>query len=222
MQRVAGGNGPPRPAPPLAGARAGSPALGSQPTGRKGGSRGCSDVGAGAQGVGLPQIPARLAHQGARMRACWVGAGGRVPGGRELGAEEGWRAAARSRPGSSHLPAAWAAWAASPPALCAARPGPCLSQYRRVLDQIRGRTYEEAIMMLEYMPYRACEPILKTLLSAGANAKNNMGLKKAKLVVAECFADEGPVMKRAQPRAQGRPFPILKPTCHVTIRLQES
>ena len=73
-----------------------------------------------------------------------------------------------------------------------------------MLDQIRGRSYEEAIMILEYMPYRACEPVLKTLLSAAANAKANLGLKKAKLVVSECFADQGPVLKRAQPRAQVR------------------
>lgn len=92
---------------------------------------------------------------------------------------------------------------------------------RRVLDQIRGRSYEEAIMILEYMPYKACEPILKTLLSAGANAKNNLGLKKAKLVVTECYANEGPVMKRAMPRAQGRAYPIHKPTCHICIKVAE-
>lgn len=46
--------------------------------------------------------------------------------------------------------------------------------------------------------------MLKTLLSAAANAKQNLGLRKAKLVVSECFADEGPVLKRAQPRAQVR------------------
>jgi large subunit ribosomal protein L22 len=92
---------------------------------------------------------------------------------------------------------------------------------RRVLDQIRGRTYEEALMMLEYMPYRACEPILKTLLSAAANAKNNLGMKKAKLVVTECYANEGPVMKRFLPRAQGRATRILKPTCHITVKVAE-
>lgn len=36
---------------------------------------------------------------------------------------------------------------------------------RRVIDTIRGRTYEEALIILEYMPYRACDPILKTLVS---------------------------------------------------------
>ncbi len=34
-----------------------------------------------------------------------------------------------------------------------------------MLDQIRGRSYEEALMLLEYMPFRACEPVLKTILS---------------------------------------------------------
>jgi large subunit ribosomal protein L22 len=100
-------------------------------------------------------------------------------------------------------------------------PSPYVLQVRRVLDQIRGRSYEEAIMMLEYMPYRACEPILKTLLSAGANAKTNLGMKKAKLVVTECYANEGPVMKRAMPRAQGRAYAIQKPTCHICIKVAE-
>ena len=39
------------------------------------------------------------------------------------------------------------------------------SQVRRVLDQIRGRTYEEALILLEYLPFRACEPVLDTLIS---------------------------------------------------------
>ena len=43
-------------------------------------------------------------------------------------------------------------------------------QLRRVLDQIRGRSYEEALMILEYMPYRACEPILRTLISVSGCA----------------------------------------------------
>lgn len=93
---------------------------------------------------------------------------------------------------------------------------------RRVLDQIRGRSYEEALMILEYMPYRACEPVIKTLLSAAANAKNNLGMKKKDLYVSECFADEGPVLKRFRPRAQGRANRILKPTVHITIKVAES
>lgn len=51
--------------------------------------------------------------------------------------------------------------------------------------------------------------MLKTLLSAAANAKQNLGMRKAKLVVSECFADEGPVLKRARPRAQVRTWQLL-------------
>jgi large subunit ribosomal protein L22 len=92
---------------------------------------------------------------------------------------------------------------------------------RRVLDVMRGRSFEDAIMMMEYMPYRACEDILKTLKSAAANAKNNNGAMKSSLYVAEAFADQGPILKRFRCRAQGRGYKIAKPTFHLTIRLAE-
>lgn len=88
---------------------------------------------------------------------------------------------------------------------------------RRVLDQIRGRSYREALIILEFMPYRACEPILKVLRSAVANAENNEGYDPGTLVISQAFADQGPVLKRYRPRAQGRAFQIRKPTCHITI-----
>jgi large subunit ribosomal protein L22 len=88
---------------------------------------------------------------------------------------------------------------------------------RRVLDQIRGRSYREALIILEFMPYRACEPILKVLRSAVANAEHNAGYTPAGLVITQAFADQGPVLKRFRPRAQGRAYQIRKPTCHITI-----
>ncbi|MEM8804718.1 MAG: 50S ribosomal protein L22 [Cyanobacteria bacterium P01_G01_bin.38] len=88
---------------------------------------------------------------------------------------------------------------------------------RRVLDQIRGRSYREALIILEFMPYRSCEPILKVLRSAVANAEHNNGLDPVDLYVSEAFADQGPVLKRYRPRAQGRAYQIRKPTCHITI-----
>merc|ERR1711879_910006 len=96
------------------------------------------------------------------------------------------------------------------------------NKVRRVLDTIRGKTYEEALIILEYMPYRACEPILKTLVSAASNAKHNYGMRKAKLVVTTCFCDMGTPLKRIRPRAQGRANRITKPTSHITIKLAES
>lgn len=88
---------------------------------------------------------------------------------------------------------------------------------RRVLDQIRGRTYQEALIILEFMPYRSCEPILKVLRSAAANAEHNQGMDRSKLVVSKAYADQGPVLKRFRPRAQGRAYQIRKPTCHITV-----
>jgi len=88
---------------------------------------------------------------------------------------------------------------------------------RRVLDQIRGRSYREALIILEFMPYKACEPILKTLRSAVANAEHNEGLDPSSLVVSQAFADGGPSLRRFRPRAQGRAYQIRKPTCHITV-----
>ena len=91
------------------------------------------------------------------------------------------------------------------------------SKVRRVLDQIRGRTYRDALIMLEFMPYRSTEPITKVLRSAVANAEHNLGLDPSSLVITTATADMGPPMKRYRPRAQGRAFAIKKQTCHISI-----
>lgn len=91
------------------------------------------------------------------------------------------------------------------------------NKVRRVLNQIRGRSYLEALMILQFMPYRACGPIWQVLNSAAANAENNIGLTKENLKVKTVFADQGPVLRRFRPRAQGRGYQIRKPTCHITI-----
>ncbi|MGV2387863.1 MAG UNVERIFIED_CONTAM: 50S ribosomal protein L22 [Microcystis novacekii LVE1205-3] len=93
---------------------------------------------------------------------------------------------------------------------------------RRVLDQIRGRSYREALIILEFMPYRACDPILKVLRSAVANAENNGRTQSATLVVSRAFADGGPTLKRFRPRAEGSAYQIRKPTCHITVAVAPS
>jgi large subunit ribosomal protein L22 len=91
------------------------------------------------------------------------------------------------------------------------------SKIRRVLRQIQGKTYSEALMLLEFMPYTSCIPIIKVLRSATANAKNNFGFNEKTLIVKSAFADQGPAMKRFRPRAQGRAYRIQKATSHITI-----
>lgn len=90
---------------------------------------------------------------------------------------------------------------------------------RRVIDQLRGRSYQEALMILEFLPYDASGPIWQVIHSAAANAKHNYGLDKKTLMINKIFADEGPKLKRIRPRAQGRAYKILKPTCHITVLL---
>ena len=93
------------------------------------------------------------------------------------------------------------------------------SKVRIVLDQIRGKKYEDAVAILKFMPSTATEPILKVLESAGANAENNLGLNKADLIVAETYADGGPTLKRFQPVSKGRAHAIKKRTSHITVIL---
>ena len=92
---------------------------------------------------------------------------------------------------------------------------------RRVLNQIRGRSYQDALMILEFLPYKAAGPIWQIVHSVAANAKNNYQLDKKKLIITEVYANEGPRLKRIRPRAQGRAYKILKPTCHITIVVKE-
>ena len=90
---------------------------------------------------------------------------------------------------------------------------------RAVLDIIRGKGYAQAVAILENTPRSASEPIKKVLMSAAANAENNLGMSKDNLFVAACYADQGPTLKRVMPRAQGRAFRILKRTSHITVVL---
>ncbi len=90
---------------------------------------------------------------------------------------------------------------------------------RIVLDIIRGKSYREAVAILENTPKSASEPIRKVLMSAAANAENNLGMNKDDLFVAACFADQGPTLKRVQPVSKGRAYRILKRTSHITVVL---
>ena len=91
------------------------------------------------------------------------------------------------------------------------------NKVRRVLNQIRGKKYKDALMLLEFMPYRACGPVWQVIYSAAANAQNNLNIDKDNLYISEAFADQGPVLRRFRPRAQGQGYEIRKPTCHISI-----
>ena len=90
---------------------------------------------------------------------------------------------------------------------------------RLVLEHIRGRSVPEARTVLAFSTRDVAKDIHKVLHSAVSNAEANHGLNGDELVVKECFADEGPTLKRFRPRARGRASKIMKRSCHITILL---
>lgn len=91
-----------------------------------------------------------------------------------------------------------------------------------VVDLIRGKSVAEAKAILMATQRAASEPVLKVLNSAVANAENNWNSSKDNLYVAEVYADQGPTLKRFQPRARrASAMQILKRSSHITIILDE-
>ena len=92
---------------------------------------------------------------------------------------------------------------------------------RIVLEQIKGRGVMEARAILDYNPRYGAYLIGKLLKSAVANAEENHSLDSSDLFVEEAIANQGPTLKRIQPRAKGRAYRINKRTSHITIILNE-
>lgn len=88
---------------------------------------------------------------------------------------------------------------------------------RLVTQAIKGKKVEDATAILRFMPQKAAGEVARVLKSATANAENNHNLSAEDLVIVDAIANEGPTIKRFQPRAQGRAFPIHKPMTHITI-----
>ena len=93
---------------------------------------------------------------------------------------------------------------------------------RIVLDIIKGKSVVEAIAILENTPKAASEVLLKLVNSAAANAENNQNLARNDLFIAECYANEGPTLKRIQAVSKGRAYRINKRTSHITVVLDSA
>ncbi len=91
------------------------------------------------------------------------------------------------------------------------------SKARVVLDLIRDDDLDHAREELQFCDRGAATVISKVLESAVSNAAHNENLSADELYVAECWADEGPTLKRWRPRARGRATRINKRTCHITV-----
>ncbi len=91
-----------------------------------------------------------------------------------------------------------------------------------VADLIRGKNVDEALAIVKFTPKASSEIVEKLLKSAIANAENNHGMDRTKLVVSQIYANQGPTLKRIRPAAKGSAVRIRKRTSHITIVLRES
>ena len=88
---------------------------------------------------------------------------------------------------------------------------------RLVADQVRGLPVGRARDVLAFSNKKAAGLVKKVLLSAVANAENNLGADVDELKVATVMVDEGLTLKRFHARAKGRGARILKRTSHITV-----
>jgi len=92
-----------------------------------------------------------------------------------------------------------------------------------VLDLIRGRDVNSALASLAFSRKKVAKDIEKVLRSAVANARQAEGFggDEDRLFVSNCFADQGPSMKRVRPAPMGRAFRVVKRTAHLTVAVRE-
>ncbi len=90
---------------------------------------------------------------------------------------------------------------------------------RLVATLIKGKSVNDAMNTLTFLPKRATGPLATLLLSAIANAKNNFNIERDTLFIKEMRVDSGKVLKRRMPRARGSAFPINKRTSHISLVL---
>jgi large subunit ribosomal protein L22 len=97
------------------------------------------------------------------------------------------------------------------------------SKARLVLEHIRGKSVGEALATLQFAEKAAARLIEKVLRSAIANAqqKDGFGGDVERLVVAACYANQGPSQKRIRPAPMGRAFRVVKRTAHLTVHVTE-
>lgn len=89
-----------------------------------------------------------------------------------------------------------------------------------VASLVRGRTVEEAIVILDHTPRRAALSVKKTIMSARANAEHNHNYKPDTLRIIEITVNHGPRQKRIRPVAFGRANPYQHRTSHIRVLVE--
>ncbi len=90
---------------------------------------------------------------------------------------------------------------------------------RLVADEVRGKSFPEAVSMLRFTNKSAARIIGDIVRSAAANAEHNMDADPDELYIREIRVDDGPTIKRYRARAMGRATMIRKRTSHIRVEL---
>ena len=91
----------------------------------------------------------------------------------------------------------------------------------RILDLVRGRSVDEALQTLDFMPSTAATRVAKVVRSASANAENELVARSSELEIVAAYANEATPAKRMRARARGRFARIVRPNSHLTIVVDE-
>jgi len=95
------------------------------------------------------------------------------------------------------------------------------SKARPVVDLARNKPVDQALTLLQFTPQKGARLVSKTLRSAVANADQSEEMDMESLFIKSIYVDEGPRLKRWQPRSMGRANRIIKRTRHITVVLAE-
>ncbi len=99
--------------------------------------------------------------------------------------------------------------------------GISVRKIRPLVNMIRGKKVDEALTILKFTPTPKAQLLTKLVKSAAASAENNFQMIPSDLRIIRIFADEARPMKRHRPRSRGRVSPILKPSSHITVFVEE-
>ena len=92
---------------------------------------------------------------------------------------------------------------------------------RLIADLVRGKTVDQALTILKFLPSPSAQSVAKAVKSAAANAENNYEMTPSDLKISKILIDEGRTMKRFRAGPRGRVKPILKRSSHITVIVKE-
>ena len=86
---------------------------------------------------------------------------------------------------------------------------------------VRGKTADEALQLLRFLPNKSARLLENVIKSALGNAEDRGARDIEDLIVIESRVDGGPIMKRIMPRARGSAYPIKRRYAHIHVTLSD-